>query len=98
MQSNAKDKKLQLENLQEEMETTEIQQSHIIREQKIHKDYMQVLAEEEIAWHLKYRSLWLKAGDHNTSFFHRQEKVRNWANQISEIKTPEGEILKYILK
>jgi hypothetical protein len=24
----------------------------------------------------------------------QQAKVRNWANQISEIKTPEGEILK----
>jgi hypothetical protein len=36
----------------------------------------------------------LKQGEQNTSFFHRQEKVRLWANQISEIKTPEGEIIK----
>jgi len=38
--------------------------------------------------------LWLKVGDQNTSFFHRQAKSRNWASQISEIKTLEGEILK----
>jgi hypothetical protein len=94
IQNNARDKKLQLENLQEEMETKEVQQSHITMEQKIHKEYMQALAEEEITWRLKSRSLWLKAGDQNTSFFHRQAKARNWANQISEIKTPEGEIIK----
>jgi hypothetical protein len=93
MQSNAGDKKLQPENLEEEMETIDIQQSHIIREQKTHKEYMQALAEEEITWRLKSRILWLKEGDHNTSF-HRQTKVRNWENQTSEIKTPEGEILK----
>ena len=76
------------------METTEIHQNHIIREQKIHKEYMKVLTEEEITWRLNSRILWLKAGDQNTSFFHRQAKVINWENQISEIKTPEGEILK----
>jgi hypothetical protein len=48
MQSNTRDKKIQLENLHEEMEKIEIQQSHIIREQKTHKDYMEALAEEEI--------------------------------------------------
>jgi hypothetical protein len=36
----------------------------------------------------------LKAGDQNTSFFHRKSKARLWSNQISEIKTPEGEIIK----
>jgi hypothetical protein len=76
------------------METKEVQQSHIMTEQKIHKEYIQALNEEEIIWRLKSKSLWLKAGDQNTSFFHRQAKVRLWANQISEIKTPEGEIIK----
>jgi hypothetical protein len=93
-QNNVRDKKFQLENIQEEMETKEVQQSHIMTEQKIHKEYMQALTEEEIIWRLKSRSLWLKAGDQNTSFFHRQAKARIWANQISEIKTPEGEIIK----
>ena len=55
---------------------------------------MQVLTEEEIIWRQKSRSLWLKAGDQNTSFFHKLAKARIWANQISEIKSPEGEIIK----
>jgi hypothetical protein len=36
----------------------------------------------------------LKAGDQNTSFFHRQSKAKLWPNQISEIKTLEGETIK----
>jgi hypothetical protein len=85
-----------LEALQEEMETIEIQQNLLTQEQKIHKEYLQALAEEENAWRLKSRSLWLKAGDQNNSFFHNQAKVKNWSNQISELKTPEGEIWKDI--
>jgi hypothetical protein len=94
IQNKVKEKKLQLEKIQGEMETKEVQQSHITSEQKIHKEYIQALNEEEIIWRLKSRSLWLKAGDQNTSFFHRQSKARLWSNQISEIKTPEGEIIK----
>jgi hypothetical protein len=63
-------------------------------EQKIHKEYIQALNEEEIIWRLKSRSLWLKAGDQNTSFFHRRAKVKLWANQISEIKTLDRESIK----
>jgi hypothetical protein len=36
----------------------------------------------------------LKAGDKNTSFFHRQSKARLWSNQIFEIKNLEGKNIK----
>jgi hypothetical protein len=36
----------------------------------------------------------MKEGDKNTSFFHRQTKSRHWTDQISEIKTQTGEIIK----
>eukprot|EP00253_Pinus_taeda_P034743 PITA_34743 len=47
-----------------------------------HKAY---LAEEEY-WRLKSRSLWLKSGDRNSSFFHKQAQARKCRNSISEIK------------
>jgi hypothetical protein len=42
------------------METIEIQKNHIIQEKKLHKDYLQDLAEVETTCHLKSRSLRLK--------------------------------------
>lgn len=43
------------------------------------------LAEEEY-WRLKSHSLWLKVGDRNSSFFHKQAQARKCLNSISEIK------------
>eukprot|EP00253_Pinus_taeda_P019942 PITA_19942 len=43
------------------------------------------LAEEEY-WRLKSHNLWLKAGDRNTTFFHKQAQARKCFNTISDIK------------
>eukprot|EP00253_Pinus_taeda_P002562 PITA_02562 len=53
---------------------------------------------EEEHWRIKSRSLWLKAGDRNTSFFHRQYRVRLSRNHISEIIIAEGHVCKGINK
>jgi len=50
--------------------------------------------EEEEFWRLKSRSLWLKAGDHNSSFYHKKAQARKCRNSISEIKN-EDSTLKY---
>ena len=93
LHNKAQAKKAQLEALQDEMESSEIPQSLLAQEKSLHKDYLRALVEEETAWRLKSRSLRLKAGDQNTTFFHNQTKVRNWTNQISELKTSEGETI-----
>ena len=43
---------------------------------------------------LKYRSLWLKAWDRNTSFFHRQCRARLSQNHISKISNDDRIIIK----
>lgn len=54
----------------------------------------QSFRKEEEYWRLKSRSLWLKAGDRNTSFFHRQYRSRLSRNHIAEIKNADGHICK----
>jgi len=39
------EKKLQLEKIQGDMETKEVQQSQIMSKQKVHKEYIQALKE-----------------------------------------------------
>jgi len=40
---------------------------------------------EEDYWRKKYRSLWLKAGDKNTTYFHKQDEARIEVNSVKEI-------------
>ena len=51
-------------------------------QQQLHKAS---LAEEEF-WRLKSRCLWIKAGDRNSYFFHKQAQARKNFNSITEIK------------
>jgi hypothetical protein len=48
---------------------------------------------EEEAWCLKYRSLWLKFGDKNTSLFHKHAKVRSQRYIVKEIRNEDGKRL-----
>ena len=49
------------------------------------------MKEEEEA-RLKSRSLWLKTGDKNTSFFHNTMKIRRARNQIEKIQVESKEV------
>jgi hypothetical protein len=51
-------------------------------QKKLHK----ALRKEEEYWRVKSRSLWLQAGDKNTSFFHKQAESRKNHNSIREIQ------------
>jgi len=48
---------------------------------------MKALKDEEMILRLKSRSLWLQAGDKNTSFFHKQTKTRQCRNRVEEINS-----------
>jgi hypothetical protein len=76
-----------------DIEAKEVQPEHLEQE-KIHfQNYLRALHNEEREWRLKSRALWLKAGDKNTSFFHKQAKARQHRNSIDEIKKASGEII-----
>jgi hypothetical protein len=62
--------------------TREILDKEVQLQQQYHKA---CLAEEE-TWRIKSRCLWLKAGDRNSSFFHKQAQARKCFNSIAEIK------------
>jgi hypothetical protein len=41
---------------------------------------------EEEHWRQKSRSLWLQAGDKNTSYFHKQDEARKNFKSVNEIQ------------
>eukprot|EP00253_Pinus_taeda_P025214 PITA_25214 len=82
----------QLETLQIGMEGLYITPEILNKEATFQRNIHQSIRREEEHWRLKSRSLWLKAGDRNTSFFHRQYKARLSRNHITEIKNDEGKI------
>jgi exonuclease III len=86
----------QLGQLQNEMETIDIAKTDLEKEQAAQCRTYRSFRNEEEYWRLKSRSLWLEAGDRNTSYFHRQFKARLSRNHISEITTNEGKLCKGI--
>eukprot|EP00253_Pinus_taeda_P018691 PITA_18691 len=51
---------------------------------------MYINREEEIKWRTKSRQLWLKGGDKNTAYFHKQAIARKIRNNVSSIINNEG--------
>jgi len=48
------------------------------------------LADQEVAWWLKIRAIWLDKGDENKKFFQAYEKGRKASNTIWKLKDQEG--------
>lgn len=81
-------KKIQstLDTHQIQVEDAVITKDILDKEAHLKQNFHKACLAEEEYWRLKSQSLWLKAGDRNYSFFHKQAQARKCFNSISEIK------------
>ena len=68
------------------LENAEITKEVLDREEELQQRFHKACLAEEEYWRQKSRSLWLKAGDRNSSFFHKQAQAWSSFNSILEIK------------
>eukprot|EP00253_Pinus_taeda_P009325 PITA_09325 len=85
---------MQLEGIQLEMEEKDPSSTDLANEKSAQRNVYCSFRNEEEYWRLKSRSLWLKSGDRNTSYFHRQCKARLSRNHITEITSTSGQVYK----
>lgn len=78
--------KAALVNHQFHMEDTSVTKDLLDQEAHLQQHYNKACLVEEEYWILKSRNLWLKSGDRNTAFFHKQAQSGKCHNTISEIK------------
>ena len=76
------------------MEEKDISPMDLDKEKSAQRKTYNSFRSEEEYWRLKSRSLWLKAGDRNTTYFHRQYRARLSRNHIAEITTSSGQVHK----
>jgi len=68
------------------MENKEITQEGLQQEDHLQRQWHRAYREEEKYWRKKSRSLWLKEGDKNTSYFHKQAEARKHYKAVIEIR------------
>jgi hypothetical protein len=61
----------ELTDIQRIIENEEVTQEALNREKEAYQNLHSAMRREEEHWRLKSRSLWLRVGDSNTSFFHK---------------------------
>ena len=75
---------------QTEIDNTQIETNVLEKESHLQAQAFKEYRQEEEYWHLKSRSTWLKAGDRNTTYFHKQAKIRQSFNHIDQIQGQTG--------
>lgn len=59
-------------------------------EMNLRKELDNVLVQEELLWHQKARTKWIKDGDRNTRFYHLKTITKRRCNKISMLRDTEG--------
>jgi hypothetical protein len=80
------------------MEEDDISSEHKKMECMVSHKLHKALKPKEETWRLNSRSLWLRSRERNTSFFHRQAKVRMLKNNVKEITLEDGSKLSNFLE
>ena len=68
------------------MDLDEITHEIIAQEKALNLEILKAARQEEEILRIKSRQLWLKGGDRNTKYFHKQTKIRMRFNYIKELK------------
>ena len=74
------------------LEDSEVTQSSLTIEADLQKYLHKDCRLEEEYWRKKSRSLWLLAGDKNTSYFHKQAEAHKHFKAVNEIQYQEQTI------
>ena len=78
--------------MQMEKEGKEESRQDYLKEREIFWEIYRENRKDKEEARLKSRSLWLKAGDRNTYFFHNSMNIRRARNQIEKIQVENQEI------
>jgi hypothetical protein len=92
-QQEKKEKIEQLRRVQHQIEIEMVTETLLNQEKEAQQHLQHTLRREEEHWRLKSRSLWIKAGDSNTSFFHKQAQSRRKKNTVTSITSSTGQQL-----
>jgi hypothetical protein len=68
------------------MEQKEITPELLQQENSLQRQWHQACRMEENYWRQKSRSLWLKEGDRNTTYFHKQAEARKQYKAVTEVQ------------
>ena len=74
-----------LDTLHSKMEAEEITPEILTKEKALNREILKAPRQEEEFLIIKSRQLWLKGGDRNTNYFHKQTKIILSSNFINEL-------------
>lgn len=63
----------------------------VARYNEARNEFLKLLEKQEVYWNQRSKQFWLTKGDNNTKFFHKFASGRKKTNQVTKLKTSNGE-------